>query len=68
MSTDIKYPNVTVQLSGQDGNAFAIIGAISRALRREVSVEAASDFQKAATSCKSYDELLMLALNTVEVV
>jgi hypothetical protein len=31
---ETKYPDVTVRLSGEDGNAFLIIGRVSRALRR----------------------------------
>lgn len=29
----VKYPGVVVQLIGEDGNAFAIIGRVTRALR-----------------------------------
>ena len=29
----VKYPQVEVQLTGQDGNAFFIIGRVRRALR-----------------------------------
>ena len=29
----IKHPEVVVQLSGEDGNAFAVMGAVSKALR-----------------------------------
>ena len=29
-----KYPSITVPLSTEDGNAFAIIGRVTRALRR----------------------------------
>ena len=32
-----KYPDVEVQLSGEDGNVFSIIGRIAKALRRQVS-------------------------------
>jgi hypothetical protein len=32
--TSSKYPNVSVQLSGQDGNAFAILAACRKAARR----------------------------------
>jgi hypothetical protein len=61
------YLDVTVQLVGRDGNAFAIIGAVSAALRREVSPEAASQFTRAAMDCGSYDELLRLTQSTVNV-
>ena len=32
--TDVRYPDVEVQLSGEDGNAFAILGRVRSALRR----------------------------------
>jgi hypothetical protein len=28
-----KYPNITVQLTGSDGNAFAVLGRVLAALR-----------------------------------
>ena len=31
---DIRYPDVVVQLTGEDGNAFAILGTVRRALRQ----------------------------------
>lgn len=34
MDDPIRYPEVTVSLSGQDGNAFAIMGTVQKALRR----------------------------------
>lgn len=30
----IKYPQITVELVGQDGNAFSIIARVGKALRR----------------------------------
>ena len=32
--TECKYPEVEVELVGQDGNAFVIMGAVSKALKR----------------------------------
>ena len=32
--TECKYPEVEVELVGQDGNAFAILGAVSKAMKR----------------------------------
>jgi hypothetical protein len=35
MTTEtIKYPEIEVKLSDNDGNAFAIMGAVRQALRR----------------------------------
>lgn len=65
--SDIKYPSITVRLTGTDGNAFAIIGAVARELRREAGREVADEFQSAAFSCGSYDALLQLCMRTVNV-
>lgn len=32
--SDVKYPEITVQLVGQDGNAFNLLGLCLRAMRR----------------------------------
>ena len=32
--TDIKHPEITVQLAGKDGNAFYILGICERAMKR----------------------------------
>jgi len=63
----VKYDNVTVKLIGEDGNAFAIIGNVSRAIQREAGSEAAAAFRKEATDCDSYDALLAHVQNTVHV-
>ena len=62
-----KFPEVKVQLTGEDGNVFAVIGAVSKALRRAGKAQEANDFSKAAMSCGSYDEVLQLCMKTVEV-
>lgn len=61
------YPAVEVELIGTDGNAFALIGKVAKALRREVSREASDKFKAEAMSQGSYDELLALIMRTVEV-
>ena len=55
-----------VQLTGHDGNAYAIIGRIAQALRREAGTHAADMFTEAAFACTSYDDLLALAMRTVD--
>lgn len=62
-----KYPEIEVELVGQDGNAFAIMGAVSKALRRaSVSKEEISEFTKEAMS-GDYEHLLRTAGEWVEV-
>jgi hypothetical protein len=66
--TELTYPDVTVHLStGQDGNAFAVIGAVSRALRREVGADAAAQFTQDCLAQESYDALLGFIQRTVNV-
>lgn len=62
-----KYPNVVVKLTGNDGNAFSIIGRIQKALQRaKVPTEEISQFIEEATS-GDYDNLLRTAMKWVEV-
>ncbi|MCZ0983984.1 hypothetical protein O1L60_45300 [Streptomyces diastatochromogenes] len=60
------HPDVEVQLSGEDGNAYHLIGLVSRALRQAGHRDAASDFARAAVRLASYDDLLQLIMRTVE--
>jgi hypothetical protein len=62
-----KFPDVEVQLSGEDGNVFAIIGRVRRALKSAGHADAAETYSKAAMACKSYDEVLRLTMETVDV-
>lgn len=49
--TEPKYPDVEVQLSGEYGNAFMLIGKTRRALKRhDVSDEEIEQFSTEATS------------------
>lgn len=63
----VAYPDVRVRLTGLDGNAFVLIGAVSGALRKAGHKDAASVFGKSAMACGSYDELLRLCTRTVTV-
>lgn len=66
--SDVKYPDVTVQLSGEDGNAFAILAAVQRALRRAgIDEDEVSAFLTEAKS-GDYDHLLQTAMAWVEVI
>lgn len=59
---DVKYPDVEVQLSKEDGNAFAIMGRCSRAARRAGLTEKQID--EFLDECKSgnYDHLLQACM------
>jgi hypothetical protein len=63
----VKHPDIHVQLSGNDGNAFAIMGAVSAALRRAgVAEEEISAYVKESTA-GDYDHLLRTAMRWVTV-
>ena len=57
-----KYPEIEVQLSGVDGNAFAVHGAVRRRLPADVQAE----FTAEALS-GGYDHLLATAMKWVNV-
>lgn len=62
-----KYPEIEVQLSGEDGNAFFIIAAIRKELRRGgVSSEEVKKFSTEAMS-GDYDNVLLTAQKWVTV-
>lgn len=62
-----KYPDITVELVGQDGNAFAILGAVKRQLcRAEVPSEEIERYVDEATA-GDYNELLRVTMDWVEV-
>ncbi len=63
----MKYPEVHVQLTGEDGNAFAIMGAVSKALKRAgVPAEEISKY-KGESMSGDYDNLLQTAMRWVDV-
>lgn len=65
--TGPKYPDLKVQLTGSDGNAFMIMGKVSKALRRHgVSREEIDQFQEESMS-GDYDNLLSTAMRWVDV-
>jgi hypothetical protein len=66
--TTPRYPDITIQLTGQDGNATAIIGRVSRVLRREkVPPEEIEQFVNEAISSPSYHDLLTVVQTWVDV-
>ena len=63
---DVKYPAITVELVGHDGNAYSIIGRVAKAIRAEAGPEAASEFMTEATA-GDYDHLLATVMAWVDV-
>jgi len=57
-SEPVKYPNIRVKLTGKDGNAFAILGAVCASMRQAgLPKSEISKFTREASS-GDYDHLL----------
>lgn len=63
-----KFPHVHVQLSGEDGNVFSIIGRVQRALREGgASDDDVHGFWEQVSDATSYDEVLLVIMRWVDV-
>ena len=57
--------NITVQLTGTDGNIFAIIAKVREALRRNGHSDLVKEFTDYITSSSSYEEALCRVMEYV---
>ena len=65
---EIKFPEIKVHLSGEDGNAFAIIGRVSQEMRSGgVSQKDIIEFRNEAMA-GDYDHLLQTVMKTVNAI
>ena len=63
----MKYPDIKVQLTGNDGNAFAVMGAVRKALKKNgVPDEEIKEYQEDSMS-GDYNHLLCVASDWVDV-
>jgi hypothetical protein len=61
-----KYPNVHVKLVGEDGNAFAIMGRVTQAMKRAGLSKADIDAYRDEAMSGDYDHLLKTTIEYVE--
>ena len=64
----VTYDDVTVKLTGTDGNAFAIMAIVHPAIARKHGAKAGDDYLNDAMSASSYEELLNITKLTVHVI
>ena len=64
---DTRYPDIEVQLTGRDGNAFAIMGAVKGALRKAGVPQHEIDQYIEESMSGDYNHLLVTAMEWVEV-
>jgi len=62
-----RYPEVTVKLVGEDGNAFAILGRVTRALRQAGVDQAEREEFMAEATGGDYNDLLAACMSWVDV-
>jgi hypothetical protein len=63
----VKYPNVTVDFSNIDGNAFVLLGTVRKAMHRaKISDDKIAEFTTEAQS-GDYDHLLQTCMRWVNV-
>jgi hypothetical protein len=68
LSADVRYPDVHVQLTERDGNAFAILAAVTSALRSQAHVDkTVTDAFFAEATKGDYDHLLATCMAWVDV-
>jgi len=56
-----KHPNINIPLVGEDGNAFSILGRVSRIMRQNGIHDEWDEFHAEATS-GDYDKLLLTVM------
>lgn len=66
MINGLRFPDVTVQLTGRNANAMFIIAAVRRALRRVATREELEEFTTEAMS-GDYDNVLQTSMRWVDV-
>jgi hypothetical protein len=64
--TQPRYPDIFVQLTGEDGNAFAILGRTTRALRQAGLDQDEIDQYHAEATSGDYDHLLQTTMRWVD--
>jgi len=63
----MKYPEAEVQLTGEDGNAFAIMGAVMRGLRQAGATPVEVAEYQAEAMMGDYNNLLRVSMEWVNV-
>jgi hypothetical protein len=62
-----KYPDIVVQLAGEDGNSFHLLGKVNRALRQAGVSQAERDAFRQEATQGNYDQLLQTIMRWVDV-
>ena len=64
---NVRFPQVKVKLTGEDGNAFAIVGRVIKAMKTAGVEQVFIDQYRAEAMKGNYDNLLRVSMHYVEV-
>ena len=67
MSDDVKHPEISVKLTGQNGNAYMIMGLVQQALKRAKVPREEIDLYMEESTSGDYNHLLVTAMRWVNV-
>lgn len=59
--SEVKYPEINIQLVGEDGNAFSILSRVMRVMKRRGMYDEWEQFHAEATS-GDYNHLLLTVM------
>lgn len=62
-----KYPDIEVELTGNDGNAFSVMGSVSRALRAHGIDQSEVETYRREAMSGDYDALLQTTMQWVSI-
>lgn len=63
----VKYPEIEVQLTGEDGNALSVISRVTRTMKRAgITTDEIAEYRKEALS-GDYDNVLLTTMRWVAV-
>jgi hypothetical protein len=65
--SDVRHPDIVVELVGTDGNAFAILGHVTRAMKAAGIDKAERDQFMAEAMAGDYNHLLVTVMKWVTV-
>jgi prophage antirepressor-like protein len=64
--SEVRFPDVQVQLTGHDGNPYAVLATVAQALRRAGHGDQVAAYRAEATA-GDYDHLLQTTMRWVDV-
>lgn len=62
METTVKYPDITIQLTGEDGNIFYILGRVRKLMKQHGILDQFRQFQDEVYESDNYNQALQVVM------